>query len=98
MPEYPKVRMSGNSILLSETVDTFQASTWIGIDALPSRLFLGASVQDGDLPARAGAFTRVNKIRAIAIAEAERQLCDADDGLKSETRTRWGQRLGRLGG
>jgi hypothetical protein len=61
--------MSGNSILLSEAIDTHQASTWIGIDALPSRLFLSASEPDGDLPAGAGAFSRISKIRTIAMAE-----------------------------
>jgi hypothetical protein len=53
----------------------------MGIDALPSQLFLLASKQDGDLAAGAGALTRISKIRAMAIAEAERQLCDRFTGL-----------------
>jgi hypothetical protein len=61
--------MSDNSILLIEAIDTHQASTWIGIDALPSRLFLVGSEQDGDLPTGAVALSRINKIRAIAMAE-----------------------------
>jgi hypothetical protein len=31
--------MSGNSILLSEAIDTHQASTWMGINALPFGYF-----------------------------------------------------------
>jgi hypothetical protein len=61
--------MSGNSILLIEAIDTQQASTWIGIDALPSLLFLVASEQDGDLPTGAVALSRISKIRTIAMAE-----------------------------
>jgi hypothetical protein len=60
--------MSGNSILLIEAIDTHQASTWIGIDALPSRLFLVASEQDGDSPTGAGALSRIS-FRAIEMAE-----------------------------
>ena len=38
--------MSGNSSLRSEAIDTHQASTCIGMDALASRLLLVAGAQD----------------------------------------------------
>jgi hypothetical protein len=83
--------MSGNSILLN-AIETHQASTCIGIDALSSRLLLVASEQVGDSTAGQFALSRISKIQAVANGRGRKSCCVMRMDLKAN-RTPWGQRV-----